>query len=286
MSTLLSVDFDFLIPHGMYDQAVKLGDGSTAHGMFVYDWQMSETRAPEFEHALWITRASGFQRMGLDIQALTKPTPGVVEFAGELSALCNGECIPAWRGDSHGWAGIVARDFSKSFGPLTVVNFDAHHDLGYQDQKGILKRYDRNENKPVHCDDWALIGLHEGWIENYILVYPDWLGLSEWEGSMAQAHFRNYKRVEVTTWNDFKSSAELQEVEAAYFCRSSSWVPPWLDPEFQSFCDEWGYVECIDCRYGQSGSAHDTCKQREWSWDDVAEDAALWARLQEIHQKA
>jgi hypothetical protein len=273
MSSFVTIDYDFFTRHAMHKD-VQFPDGNTMPGLLVYDWQMSETRAPAFEHAIWRNRAADFMRWGLDIEALTKPELSVVEFAQQVTGRMDIYSSPAtWRGDSHAWAGIVARDYANQFGPLFVVNFDAHHDLGYGDKP--LENFTNTGS--LACDNWAVIGLHQGWIKNYTVIYPDWLGKWEWGKNIRRPHLKEFRnRIRITTWSDWLvSGKEISAVEVAYFCRSSSWVPPFHDQGFQDLCDEFGWVECLDCVYGQHGSPYDTCENREWDWQEIEAELKL-----------
>jgi len=264
MSTVISVDWDFFTPHGMYEE-ITFSDGTTMPGMLVFDWQMSERRAPEFERMLWETRCANFKRWGLDIQEMMKPKLSALDFCTEISIRMNGAMLPAWRGDSHAWAGILVRDLAEQFGPLDVINFDAHHDLGYRAQP--LDDFKSHGN--LHCDTWALAGLQQGCIQNYMVVYPDWLGRNEWPG--IKPWYRKFKRqIQVCNWSEWLDETdEIEDPQAGFFCRSSSWTPPWLDENFIELVEEWGCGDCLDCEYGQHGSPFDTCAKREWDWKEI-----------------
>jgi len=255
----------------------------------VYDWQMSETRSLEFEDVIWRTRVANFKRWGLDIEALTKPPLSVDDFMLELSVKLNDAVLPVWHCDSHAWGGIVARDFSERMGPLRVINFDAHHDLGYRHGKSLPKL---NENGNFSCEDWAWVGLEKGWIEDYTLVYPDWLGKVEWEGIKRPWLKRFSKQIHVMTWTDWiLTSTEIEEPETAVICRSSSWTPPWLDGEFQALVDDFGYSACLDCEIGKGNSSpYDTCNPRPWDWQEVNAELEIreqhFKMLQELQEKA
>lgn len=267
MSSLLSIDFDFFVPHGMYEN-VKFPNGTTYPGMLVYDWQMNEGRAPEFDQALWHSRAANFQRNGLDLQALTELPVSISDFSLRVSSRMNDAAPGLWRGDSHAWAGLLAKDYSEIYGPLSVINFDAHHDLGYEGKASLDKFH---KSGSIHCDDWALIGLEKGWIENYTIVYPDWLGRKEWAGWKNKPMLKPFKsKIEITTWSEW--DGEIPDAEVGFFCRSSSWVPPWKDELFKELHEEFGWAECLDCLHGQSNSPYDTCETREWDWEAVAEE--------------
>jgi hypothetical protein len=271
VSTLISIDFDFLVPHGMFEDEIRLPAYDTSMpGMLVYDWQMSEGRHPVMDRSIWESRYHNFKRWGLDIQELTKPTMPALDFMTEISVRLDGEALPAWKADSHAWAAIVCRDFSKRHGPLSVINFDAHHDLGYGDDP-----LEKVELDQVECDNWVLFGLREGWIKDYTLVYPDWLGRAEWEG-VKRPHLKEWrKQISVTTWSEWLQKTELvEEPEAGFLCRSSAWIPPWLDTQFQELCDEWGYADCLDCEFGQHSSPYDVCTPRDWDWEQVEKEIA------------
>lgn len=270
MPSMVTVDWDFFTPHGMYDE-ITFPDGSKQPGMMVFDWQMQEGRSRELDMVTWQTRWENFTRWGLDIEKMTAPPLSVEKFALEVSARMDGASVPGWYGDSHAWAGILARDYADLFGPLEVFNFDAHHDLGY-DGDASLNGYRKNGH--ISCENWALIGLEEGWISKYTIIYPDWLGRKEWRE-------RNFAfgedAITVMTWSKWKS--EIPEPQVMHFCRSSSWTPPWLDPEFQKLREEFGHADCLDCTLGQSNSPHDTCHVRAW---DVEEVRANYKRHEEI----
>jgi hypothetical protein len=170
-----------------------------------------------------------------------------------------------WRSDSHAWAGILAKDFAQLNGPLTVVNFDAHHDLGYTPD--ALKAFKAHGH--ISCDNWALIGLHENYIDNYTIVYPDWLGTAEWSPGVKKLTKDFKDDIHITTWSKWHD--EIPEVEVMHFCRSSAWVPPWLDAGFEKLHEEFGYAECLDCMMGQHNSPYDTCQPRDWDWNLVTE---------------
>jgi hypothetical protein len=273
-ASFVTVDYDFFIPHKMYED-VEFPDGKILPGELVFDWQMDEGRAPAFDEAIWRNRAANFATWGLDIQAMTMPTLSFEDFSAKLSARMGDYSTPmAWRGDSHGWAGIIVKDFAEMHGPMNVVNFDAHHDLGY----GSNALKDFAEKNSVGCDNWAVIGLSQGWIKNYTVIYPDWLGRREWNSLGGAWKNREWlqefrKQIKITTWNEWHD--EIPETEAMYYCRSSSWVPPWRDPGFDDLTAEISYADCIDCALGQANTPYDTCKHRNWDWDDVLQEVEI-----------
>ena len=270
MATIISVDYDFLVPHRIY-QKIELPDGEKVPGIMIYDWTMGEGGNTMLEMVKWETRALNFKLWGLDIQEEMKLTPDPLDFIASVSGHVGGNYVPAYNADSHAWGAILAKDYSRHLGPLDVVNFDAHHDLGYFGG-GYGEKLKTLTIDDVDCGNWALWALMQGHIQNYTLVYPDWLGTVE----MPEARLRELEKafpgqISVTTWKEFLAGDEIDDLEVAFFCRSSGWVPPWLDGGFQTLLDEWGYVECLDCAHGLMCSAYDSCKAREWDWRIVQE---------------
>jgi hypothetical protein len=261
MPTLISVDYDFLVPHGMFEKSIKLGNGDSWPGDLVYDWQMGEGRSPALDRVVWETRCQNFKMWGLDIVEMSKPKMTPEYFIRQISGMTGAYTVPAWYADSHAWAAVIARDLSEQYGALNVVNFDAHHDLGYTTTYGQVDE--------IMCDNWALASLQQGHIENYTVVYPDWLGKVEIAPSRLKLLKPVKDRITITTFSEWLKGDEIDDLEAAFFCRSSSWVPPWLDPGFQQMLEEYGCAECLDCRYEQMCSPHDACTPREWDWDEV-----------------
>ena len=278
MSTLISIDWDFFIPHRMYDEEVYLpAVKDTMPGLLVYDWQMDERRPSVLDDAVWRMRAGNFKGWGLDIEQETKPLLSVDDFMLELGIKLDDAILPAWKADSHAWAAILARDFHEHYGPLSVVNFDAHHDLGY----------DNFDPEKLACDNWALLGLENGHIRDYTLVYPDWLGKREWVG-VKRPHLKKFsKRIHVMTWSEWvMASTLLDDPQVAFMCRSSPWTPPWLDEGFQSLGDEWSYTGCLDCDFGKHNTSYDVCENRPWDWTEVWAEREhfqeMFAKLKEM----
>lgn len=260
MKDFISVDWDFFIYHGMFDD-ISMPDGSTMPGALVYDWQMGEQRPAVMQEVLWNSRATGFRRWGMDIQERTPLLVNPLEFYDEVGYL-----TPAWMGDSHATAALLARDYGGGF---RCWNFDAHHDLGYNGQQ-----YEEGDN--WYCDNWVQAALQHGWISEYVLVYPDWLGMKEWNPDHAAPNVR------VMTYSDFQNEKPELSPELAYLCRSSAWTPPWWDEEFQSFADLWG-ADCLDCNFLKQGFQHtpyNACEVRPWNWDDVEENVRIWDQVQ------
>lgn len=276
---LISIDWDFFTLNRELESDVWDDDNRRSMpGALLYDWQMSENRAPEFESALWEIRAANLIRFGCEPKHATRPMVDVETFITEIST----RFFPgvAWSADSHSWAGPIARQLAEmGGGGLTVWNFDAHHDLGYGDNPVA-------DPERIMCDDWALLGLQQGWIKNYNLVYPDFRGRSEWEG-VKRPHltgFRKARRIKVMTWTEFLDKVDYGEIYADVFmCRSSSWTPPWWDGEFQKLREEYE-PRCIECD-NPDYKRHDSCTPREWDWQPVEEHVRRIEDAEKLHRE-
>jgi len=256
----------------MYEEEIQLPaypGSEMMPGSLVYDWQMSEARSSLLDSIVWEGRYFNFRKWGLDIEALLKPPLSTEDFAMELGTHLGDYGVPmCWRGDSHAWAGILAKDLAGHYGPLSVVNFDAHHDLGYDEPLRDFK-----ETGNVSCENWAWIGLDQGWIKDYMVVYPDWLGTKEFGSEIYKRvmESEHKDRVKWTIWKNWvRDTDDIEDVEAIYYCRSSSWTPPWLDEGFQKLTEEFTICECLDCRFDHKGP-FDTCQNRHWDWEEASE---------------
>jgi len=258
----ISIDWDFFTLNRELDGRVENDAGTDKiPGALLYDWQMSETRHPEFESAIWEIRAASLKRFGCDPINATRIMTPVADFARDISCrwldFCMADTIVA---DSHGWMLPVARKYADDNGePLTVYNFDAHHDLGYQS----LTELD--------CGNWAYLGLKEGTIKNFIQVYPDFRERKEWTPRQQKKLKAFPGRIEIFTWSEFLQAvepSEEREVEGTFLCRSSSWTPPWHDQEFQALLEEFVWPLCIE-EMKPEYKRYDPRKPREWVWRNV-----------------
>jgi hypothetical protein len=285
MADLISVDWDFFTLNRWHED-VETKQG-TMPGLLVYDWQMDESRPAMLDNIVWVSRASTLRHMGLDPVEATRVMMDPEIFASDLSLRWDFASVPAWQANSHGWMGVLGRQMSEIHEPLTVFNFDAHHDLGYNEAKA-LANYGKQQ---FECDDWAYYGLRAGFIKRFVQVYPDWLGRAEWENRERPWLDPFKDRIEVKTWSEFLTdyTDEREDLAASFLCRSSSWTPPWQDEAFEALVGEFGFfVDCLDCiaeRRG-GGKNYDACEQREWSWESVREQDELRDKVLALGKKA
>lgn len=96
---------------------------------------------------------------------------------------------------------------------FNIVNLDAHHDYSY----GQLVKLD--------CGNWAGMLRKQKRLANYTLVYPKWR--KEFPESDDAKHLSDINRVIYGDWPD-----KPIEADAVFICRSSCWMPSWLDNEW------------------------------------------------------
>jgi hypothetical protein len=228
---------------------------------------------------MWPFRAAGFLRAGLRIEeeATIRPDRGSTtpdEFLFALERRFNWEDgeVPVYVADSHANGALVARDH-----PLNrIVNFDAHHDLGYSSDERIAQDVRAGM---VDAGNWAVWALDSGMATGYKVVYPDWAGTREFGASKAL-----HRRATIGVWSDWLTSEpDDEEVEAILLVRSSSWTPPWLDNDFDHFAqalqDKFGSgLVWMDREHEPKISPWYPDEPREW---DPAEAEELRASLDE-----
>ena len=121
---------------------------------------------------------------------------------------------------------------------VDIVNFDAHHDLGYDQES-------RQRGSKFACDNWALRLLQDGVVQNYTLVYPDWRqgDLAELTAEAQTQLLRDLgsigNRCKIVRWSEFEGQPE-RPVQGVFLCRSGCWVPPCYDRKFNQLCAVFG----------------------------------------------
>ncbi len=287
MATLLTIDWDFFIQNrgeGDPNGKTKLPNGSEQTNWLLFDWGAFEGHSPTLGGILWFSRAAGWLRNGMDIREdlAILPEKGCVDpvkfshiVREQFPNLLDAE---RYVGDSHAWAISVVRYLTEMHGPIKVVSFDAHCDLGYCGDK--VKR--ETEAGHADCGSWLYHSLEKGWVSSVEIVYPDWKGLLEWQTASQEPFLEPFlDRVIPLTWSDWLASGrKYDDLEAIHLCRSSNWTPPWLDQRFLELkdllsLDEWFNLDDeYDNPFGGSMiGGYDALEAREFDWESVKEDA-------------
>ena len=196
---ILSVDWDYFFP--------CVDD---------FDWGHKESML--FIEALWIHRWSNRNLItGKYARDVVVPNESLLEFfwGGVVKVPPIKICIA----ESH--AAII--DFMKMVQPSgaktrwAVWNFDAHHDLGY------------GNGKALQCENWARIGISDGLIRSYNLVYPGWRRDEPeqdlYPGKIKSAQFSYH----------YKPPEHLPYFHCIFVCRSGAWTPSWHDDRWLTF---------------------------------------------------
>lgn len=250
--------------------------------------------------AIWFNRGVSHYAIGRSLMEDCSVARGGVtpeSFEAEIDArfdLSGARVIVA---NSHAWGTTAAWSSYHEDGETgTIWNFDAHHDLGYDE--GVEEHHEKGVND---CADWAYQVLRDC-VKNplgepadkYRVVYPDWQGYREIRDDKlpreAHPEFRYDwwnpigDHFEFTTWGEFLVQPPVpmnEEIGTVLLCRSSSWTPPWEDHRFEELVGrmavlanlERNEVECWDCDPpgGKRISGYDACTPREF-------DAEAWQK--------
>lgn len=273
--TMLSVDWDFFIWNGRRDGLVVHPSTSrerTVRSPEIISPQLEEKSSLRKQHKRWLFQRRLYASLGLDIESelAIRPERGCVppaEFASLLKERFPSD-FPVWYCDSHVFGlAAVAKASRQVGGPVRVVHFDAHADLGYRTRLKRVVVHRETRRKQAECGSWLYHALELGLASEALLVYPDWLGLAEWELIGAAPHIRALgDRVKVTTWSDWVAETTSAEEAAILLAsRSSVFSPPWLDGSFLHLVELLGGEQtCLDCAQRPAIGPHDACTPRDW----------------------
>lgn len=205
-----------------------------------WDWGHSE-RAAIFTNAAWHSRSQRLEETSLERYANPHPRD-FWEKLGELGFDFS-SCESLVVANSHQWA---APDFLSLALPLhegaketAVVNFDAHHDMGYQSWKVLKKEW--LDKLRVDCSNWLLGLMHQLPDLQGAVVYPEWKGLKEVQGAH-KLSWQNTKslskRFQYGVYNEEYVRSLAGEVVGIFVAKSSAWMPPWHDQAFTDFVED------------------------------------------------
>lgn len=232
----------------------------------LYSWDWGHQESPMFMQGwMWATRAASLMANGLDIEAEMDPArwanPKPASFWNILSQLgydfypldsmvieSGGVGVQNFViADSHAMAGPAFREIAEDIGvPDIIINFDAHHDMGYGNKAAIRRQIAKGT---VTCDMWllSLMSMYREMRAN--VVFPNWRleefsMQDEWESMKKVISPQVQRRTKIGafigedgTVSDVVKPDSRIEVQALFICRSSAWAPPWLDGQFVDFID-------------------------------------------------
>lgn len=206
--TLLSVDWDFFWP-----EPFGLGIGDPKR---LYDWGTREDLVPGIMDYLWHSRAAGFLRNEMELPRVND------EWRTFWQKFDLSKCEALFVGNSHMWAGSAA--VAHRLGDWTeVVNFDAHHDLGYG-----FPLIGENDQYTLTCENW--LSFYSDVVGSLTtVVYPNW----KINAFKLEPHYQ----AESPTINRMfdREFTRIIEPTVVVVARSGAWVPPWCDNAFNEF---------------------------------------------------
>jgi len=232
----------------------------------LYSWDWGHQESPMFMAGwMWETRMAGLLSNNLDIQGEMDPArwanPKPSSFWNILSQLGydfsvldsiveSGKCLVpnVVVADSHAVAGLAFKGVANEVGsPDIIINFDAHHDMGYGNKAAVQKLIRQGT---LTCDMWLLLLMDLYREMKAHVVFPNWrleeLPLDgEWDDMKKVIPPQVQRRTKIGAFvgedgavSEVVRPDQRLEVEALFVCRSSAWTPPWLDEQFIDFIDE------------------------------------------------
>lgn len=269
MKTFISIDWDFCFYRALEAEDVNRREKDVPLWP-LFDWGHTEAWNPELQTLMWQARFAQFRGAGLDPYAVTGHPKAYGCTAPEelrIALYERFDMSALWHvtfSDSHRHCYYEVLEAYQNDGkPIEVVNFDAHHDLGY-DLKALTAR---RAGGLYGCDDWLLAALSAGLISKLTTVYPDWRGMREWQETPegVQELLKPFDLSFTTFSKWLEAPGPRREVENVHIARSGAWVPPWFDAEFNAFVHaftpEHEYA-CTECVYAVQGSHG--CEPRVW----------------------
>lgn len=229
MLRVLSIDWDYFV-----EEDPMLDFGHREEMIFLNEmWSFRSTRH----------RLSENGKIVLEARDLSQMLP----FRGDESLL---SCLPCLRGDyrigvAESHSAILK--FLDGRTELSIVNIDAHHDLGYGDHSDY--HFEMHE---TDCGNWGQFLVTSGRVAAWFQLYPKWRrkfpeltakkGTAiEWAKEKLGGRFRVSTAIPSTV-------IHWRFVDLVFICRSGCWVPPNYDERFNHFCARLGSEASLPVR--------------------------------------
>jgi len=199
---LLSIDWDYFFPEQSHNPAL----------MGLYDWGHRDS-GKFFLEDVWVHRAMQFFAAGMEL-----PTTSGEE-TSFWSRFKFSPDAKLYFADSHVHA--IHPDVAEDV--INVVNFDAHHDGGYNQTIGKIVK-----SQQVDCGSW-MVGyyLKGAFVQT---IYPSWKKHAmKTDGKPAIPKMA--RRVDT-------GLGAFPTFDRVFVCRSGGWSPPWLDAQFDQFLQD------------------------------------------------
>jgi len=147
-----------------------------------FDWGHSEGHSMMLQNIMWATRWGAFKSRGLCPEEVAgiNTSRGCTDPSEFLKVLESRFDLDTHiqLADSHAMGIRSAENAAMDLGyPVKLILFDAHSDLGYDEDD-----VDRQVQEGIcECGSWVYHALRAGYVQEVLVVYPDWRGLFEWE---------------------------------------------------------------------------------------------------------
>lgn len=195
-----------------------------------WDWGHAETSV--YSEIVWPTRVRHLEGTSLETHALPHPR----DFWTKLTeaGFNFDDCESVDVADSHMFA---APDFiDRAPGKVEIVNFDAHHDMGYKEWPELKRKW--LDKGRVDCSNWLLALLYKFHETTASVVYPAWKGTREVDdGSKSWTHKPIKGRFSYHVYSEELLRRLAGDVVGIFIAKSSAWMPPWHDKAFADFVD-------------------------------------------------
>ncbi len=226
----LDIDFDFFV-----------------RASWLNDFQYSEGKSPLLQNLIWVSRAAGWAARGRSLRDEMTPRDDVrpeafVQMLRQAGWRFADSCMVVV-GDSHAAVGVrVIQHLIEDDVRPQMVHVDAHHDLGYTRNVGVLRQ--RRQRGQCEAGDWlwhaarGLRGRRTGVLDSIRVVYPNWRLEQHCEESRPSDALLASVGVPVTFEYAGSQIAHPDgEVIGVSIAQSTAWSPPWLDAEAARFVD-------------------------------------------------
>lgn len=194
-----------------------------------WDWGHSEN-SDMFNEIAWMSRTRWYEETLLEKYA----NPHPVKFWDKLIELGFNfdDCESLSVANSHLWAAPDFLDLCP--GEVTIVNFDAHHDMGYLSWKQLKKEW--LDKGRIDCSNWLLVLMHQLQTLRAAVVYPEWKGLREIKGRPSWKNSKSIDaRFQYGVYDEEFVRSLAGSVVGIFIAKSSAWMPPWHDEAFAEF---------------------------------------------------
>ena len=125
--------------------------------------------------------------------------------------------------DSHMHAFVAG----NQLGNVRIVNFDAHHDLGYASRQVMRKRW---KSGRIQCEDWLWFLLRLNVRMDAVTIFPSWKPGGDWPERPHWDKTSVGRRAWGTMYSQDVLEALAGDVVGIHIARSGAWLPPWHDP--------------------------------------------------------